>query len=841
MFPTSQDQAQLNAFGTSTLAAPLQADALVPQTSAYGLTDTNSVSLVAGSSAPIFAESNVTSIISPIRVRTPIYITDDSLGTATNLGGLSSTTTRTGSVSSSDTIDYFRVNLTGSSLNLTLTGMSADADLQLIRDHNSNGIVDSGEAIAVSNRGSSSDETINLHGLAAGDYFIGVKRYSGDTSYTLRLSPDFTSNLLATENNVGTLIGTQTFANPSYSEGESFDRRNGISTTDTSDYYRFSIGSIRNVSLGLTGIGAGADLDMRLIRDYNSNGIIDSGEELAYSNHGSNWNEAINKNLEAGDYFVQVNRFGGASTYSLKLSETAAQVRFTVNQVIAIDNPDGIFSGDADYYARITVNGATTTTGTINNSNNIAPNWQFTQNANSRYINIDVQLWDSDGGLTGADDRIDIDSRAGYRDLNLTYDLITNQVTGDVNGLGGRRLSVSGGGDSDRASMYFTVDSGDWYNMNLRDVGTIDLTRSFAADGTLDRKDMIEILRGTEDGSVIDSTEVIDLRRVVSDLGYMMPAYVKNLSNKIVNSDPANARSGIGNLYAGSTGNQMERLIGKWFLGTDRPDAISFNRTTTHTYQSVSGSLFQNSISYLDVDQNDVGDCYYLAALGSVARQSASTIQNMFVSQNDDNGDGITDSWTVRLFNNGVADYVTVDRFLPTSGGGGAVFAGWGGGDVNNANNELWVALAEKAYAQFNESGWIGQDNTNSYNGTTTSLIPVMSNGAGINGGSATTALRQITGLSVDDHGMTSWFGLVNSVGDMLTAFNDGKMVTLCTPGSAGSGIVSNHCYSLIGYNSINDTFRVYNPWGYNNDGQAERWVSRQQLLDNFDVWAALN
>ena len=375
----------------------------------------------------------------------------------------------------------------------------------------------------------------------------------------------------------------------------------------------------------------------------------------------------------------------------------------------------------------------------------------------------------------------------------------------------------------------------DWFSLNLKDKELIDLTRNLAKDGELSRTDMIAIFRNAEDGNIIDATEVIDLRLVLSDRGYMMPDYVKNLTGKIVNSDPANAPSGIGNLKAGSSSTHMENLIGKWFLGNDRPDAISYNRTTTHTYQSVSGSLFQGGISYIDVDQNDVGDCYYLAALGSVARQSTSTIQNMFVSQNDDNGDGITDSWTVRLFNNGVADYVTVDRFLPTSVGGGAVFAGWGGGTFNNANNELWVALAEKAYAQFNESGWIGQDNTNSYNGTTTSPTAVIRNAAGINGGHPTTTLRQITGLN------TSWFGLVNSVVDMISAFNAGKMVTLCTPDLTGSGIVNNHCYSLIGYNATTDQFRVYNPWGYNNDSQAERWISRQQLLDNFNEWAAIS
>jgi len=854
MFLEPSSQERFNLFNTGSAST-----VLLPDTSntfasaAYGLVDPVQGKMSAASSAGYGNISSIDAtsltnnlVLAPI-IRTPILITDNTLATANNLGSLTGTITRNGFVGSSDTVDFYRLNLAGSSLNLTLTGLSSDADLQLLRDLNGNGVVDSNEIIAYSNRGGSNDESINLHGLTSGEYFVQVSRYSGDTNYTLRLSPNSTSNLLATEMNVGVLSGTQTFTNPSYSEGETLARRNGISSTDTSDIYRFSLNTVRNVGIALTGLSNNADV--RLIQDLNNDGIVQDNEIIARSTHGSNWNEAINRNLDVGSYFVQVYRFSGDTGYSLKLTETAPQVNLNISQVQALNNPDsGWFGDDADFYSRVRINGTTLTSEVVSNNNNAFPNWDFTRSVNSRYVSIEVEMWDSDGGLAGADDRIDINPGAG-QNLNITFDVVTGAITGDVSGSRGQLLTIAGN-SGDRARMWFTVNTGDWYTLNLKDAGIQDLTRSFAADGQLSRMDMINILRDVKDGNTVSATELTDLRTVLNSLNYMMPEYVRVLSNKIINSDPANARSGIGNLAAGSTGTQLERLIGKWFLGNDRPVAISYDRTTTYTYQSVTGNLFQGGISFRDVQQNNLGDCYFLAALGAVAFDSPTTIQNMFVSHNDDNGDGIIDSWTVRMFNNGVADYVTVDRFLPTGADGRAVFAGWGGGHFSNPNNELWVALLEKAYAQFNESGWIGQDNTNSYNGTTLSTTPVSNNNAGINGGFAEVALRQITGLNAARHGMTTNFLFIrisDSVNEMINAFNNDRMVVLCTPSNPESIIVGNHCYTLVGYNAATDRFQIYNPWatdgGSSVDGANDglRWISRTQLLASFDEWAALS
>lgn len=87
-----------------------------------------------------------------------------------------------------DEADVYRLNLTSGNLNLTLAGMTADADVRVIQDINGNSIVDDGEVIASSTLGGSEDEAINLTGLAAGDYFVEVSRYSGNTNYNLNIS-----------------------------------------------------------------------------------------------------------------------------------------------------------------------------------------------------------------------------------------------------------------------------------------------------------------------------------------------------------------------------------------------------------------------------------------------------------------------------------------------------------------------------------------------------------------------------------------------------------------------------------------------------------------------------
>jgi hypothetical protein len=593
------------------------------------------------------------------------------LGTAKDLGSLTGVQSSNGWVGSTDLLDVYRVTIGAGNLNVSLTNLAADVDIRVIRDYNGNGIKDYGETIASSSRGGLRDEAINLAGLASGEYFVEVARFSGDTSYKLRLSNSRPNDLLAVETDLGTLDGTQVFSGQ-------------IGNTNTSDTYRFSVSNInilgfsfpRTVNATLSGLSA--DSDIRLIHDANNNGIVDSGDVLTGSYRGGTGAEMFSSALQTGTYFIQVNQFSGSADYHLGIS------------------------------------------------------------------------------------------------------------------------------------------SGDWFSSNLSDAGILGEARySYYADGSIGRRDMLNIFDEAKDYGAIDAAELNDLRAIVNHAaGLAMPDHVRVLTRKVVYSDPANTKSGIGNLFAGSSATQLGNLVSKWFLGSDRP-------TAEGTYRYASGSLFQSGVSYTDIDQGGSADCYFLAALGSVALKTPSKIYNMFI----DNGD---DTFTVRFFNNGVADYVTVDRYLPTNSWGGFVYANNSSGMAyNNASNELWVALAEKAYAQINESGWIGQDNTNTY--------------AGIDFGWAGNALKQITGQNAENHGMNDYFlgiRIGDNVGDMWNAFAAGRSVVVNSNDSGvASGIVANHSYVLTGYNYSTGRYMLYNPWA---GSGATIELTKAQLADNFGSWDAI-
>jgi hypothetical protein len=107
-------------------------------------------------------------------------------------------------------------------------------------------------------------------------------------------------------------------------------------------------------------------------------------------------------------------------------------------------------------------------------------------------------------------------------------------------------------------------------------------------------------------------------------------------------------------------------------------------------YSKVRGTLFGKGVQPGDVHQGNLGDCFYLAALDSLAQRNPSAIENAI----KDNGNG---TYTVRLYQHDRASGalkpvdVNVDAKLPTANGHLA------------PNQKLWAPVMEKAFAQLRD------------------------------------------------------------------------------------------------------------------------------------------
>jgi len=280
------------------------------------------------------------------------------------------------------------------------------------------------------------------------------------------------------------------------------------------------------------------------------------------------------------------------------------------------------------------------------------------------------------------------------------------------------------------------------------------------ADGQLGRAEVVNIFRSATDGGQVSANEALDLRNIV--VGSNMPASVKCLATDVLDAKPTAAT--------------MNQLIDKWFYGKDRPSLGGF---TGISYQTVSGTLFVGGASSSDIQQGGVGDCYLLTSLGAVADKLGGTVNTMFA----DNMDG---TWAVRFYKldgtRYIEDWVTVDNQLPVNSAGFSVFENFGS-NRTSPTNELWPALAEKAYAQLVRG--------NSY--------------AGLSGGWSNVVFGQVTGrTAISSLDATATTALASYVSQGAAVVIYRYMDDAHTRG---------HAYYVKSYS--NGVFQLQNPWGY--------------------------
>jgi hypothetical protein len=241
---------------------------------------------------------------------------------------------------------------------------------------------------------------------------------------------------------------------------------------------------------------------------------------------------------------------------------------------------------------------------------------------------------------------------------------------------------------------------------------------------------------------------------------------------------------------------------------------------TEPTQLYVHGAGDAKDIDANDVFQGGLGDCYFMAALAGIAEKDPEAIRQMIHENRDASGNVV--SYTVDLYKrdeNGrlVKAPQTVDaREFSQSA------AGFGDKDAAG-NQELWVRIVEKAYAQLN-GGYskIGK------------------------GGGAGGALEALTGYSVEGRDPRNY-----SFEQLQADVAAGRPVCFLTPdtqdaagnpinpGKAdllnGQGLKADHYYYAT-ETKVEDgkqMVRLMNPWGHTHPGaDKDGWIAYDDLVD---------
>ncbi len=190
-----------------------------------------------------------------------------------------------------DLQDYFRFELTtASALRINLSGLSQDADIQLLDS--------AGRVIQTVGVAGNSIENMLTSTLAVGTYYLRVFAFGAQitSGYDLTISTNTTSDdLLSNATSLG-ILGSQ----------GSVRRTGNVAVgTDLQDYYVFAGGN--DIAISVSGLSS--DVDVQVLDLF--------GRLVAQSTGSSNTAEAININIPpgSGSIYVRIFAFAGSSNY----------------------------------------------------------------------------------------------------------------------------------------------------------------------------------------------------------------------------------------------------------------------------------------------------------------------------------------------------------------------------------------------------------------------------------------------------------------------------------------------------------------------------------------------
>lgn len=265
-------------------------------------------------------------------------------------------------------------------------------------------------------------------------------------------------------------------------------------------------------------------------------------------------------------------------------------------------------------------------------------------------------------------------------------------------------------------------------------------------------------------------------------------------SNVSVWIDSTDSFSGTGGLHS----------VASFAGGVSKaPGASLSDPTDSGSTFKVNASLWGTGPVANDVNQGEIGDCYFLSTLAAFAGTNPAKIQNSAV----DLGDG---TFAVQFFANGTPTYLRVNNDFSSGPFGGYMYAHPG------ANGTLWAAVMEKAYCYFRsgantyssiDSGWMGDVYT-ALNVNNTFFVP-------------------------SNYSESGFYNMVQS------ELASGKPITVACLN--GPNLVNDHAYTLVSASKdTNGTthYVVRNPWGTSGDSlensQGYATLTFSQLTLNF-------
>lgn len=233
-----------------------------------------------------------------------------------------------------------------------------------------------------------------------------------------------------------------------------------------------------------------------------------------------------------------------------------------------------------------------------------------------------------------------------------------------------------------------------------------------------------------------------------------------------------------------------------------KKDSAPADKTTTYVWKDM-GEYFKEAPEFNDPVQGALGDCYFIAALSSVAWTRPYAISNMAKPYSVGN-----ETFPIHKFlfyKSGKEQYVTANEWIRTQVSNGSTYYCYA---RSKDQNEVWPAVIEKAYAKWRTG--------------VTSDCPNMTP---IEGGYAPNACIDLIGGKMTEYKNSKYtaaailkFIKSNCVGkktiDPMFASTSGT--SLADSEYTKVNVIRRHAYSILGWDSRNgrDYVVLRNPWG---------------------------